>query len=206
VAVQEMARRFDLTTVSHSAAVFDPVKLAWMNRHYMKAADPGRLARLAAPYFAAAGFVTSTDAALEYIEALLPMAVGSVDRVEEIPERLTCIFRWDVARATTLVQGEPDGPAVIRAFAQEIAAAGPLDRERFRAAATRVRERTGRKGAALFHPLRVALTGAASGPELDLAVPSIDRGAELPAAAGVAPILSCRSRAQAVVARLSEAE
>lgn len=204
VAIQDMARRFDLATVSHSAAVFDPVKLAWMNRHYMKAADPGRLARLATPYFATAGFVTEpSETALRYLETLLPMAVGSVDRIEEIPDRLTCVFRWDVTQATLLVQAEPDGPAVIRAFADEVEGAGPLDREAFRAAAGRVRERTGRKGAALFHPIRVALTGEPSGPELDLAIPAIDRGAGLSVTAGVAPILSCRLRAREVVARLS---
>ena len=39
------------------------------------------------------------------------------------------------------------------------------------------------KGRALFHPIRVALTGEAGGPELDLAVPAIDRGAALPPSA-----------------------
>jgi hypothetical protein len=58
-----------------------------------------------------------------------------------------------------------------------------------------VRARTGQKGRALFHPIRLALTGDTGGPELDLAVPAIDRGAELPPAAGVAPILGCRERA-----------
>ena len=62
--------------------------------------------------------------------------------------------------------------------------AGRLDREAFRAVATRVKQRTGQKGKALFHPIRVALTGEAGGPELDLAVPAIDRGAELPRVGG----------------------
>jgi hypothetical protein len=35
------------------------------------------------------------------------------------------------------------------------------------------------------------------GPELDLAVPAIDRGAELPADAGLPPIRGCRERAAA---------
>jgi hypothetical protein len=43
----------------------------------------------------------------------------------------------------------------------------------------------------------VALTGEAGGPELDLAVPAIDRGAALPDSAGLAPIVSCRERAAA---------
>ena len=63
------------------------------------------------------------------------------------------------------------------------------------------RQRTGQKGRALFHPIRVALTGEAGGPELDLAVPAIDRGAELPRSAGVALIVGCRERA-AMFARI----
>jgi len=35
------------------------------------------------------------------------------------------------------------------------------------------------KGKALFHPIRVALTGWESGPELDLALPAIDHVAAL---------------------------
>src|SRR5207237_279598 len=92
------------------------------------------------------------------------------------------------------------GPrAVAVALAEELAAAPRLDREQFRAIASQVRTRTGQKAKAVFHPIRVALTGRAEGPELDLAVPTIDRGAELPADAGVPRILGCRERAAAFV-------
>ena len=50
--LDELARRFSLEDVSHSAGVFDEEKLAWANRHYLKAADP-RCSRLAAPSVAA---------------------------------------------------------------------------------------------------------------------------------------------------------
>ena len=53
---------------------------------------------------------------------------------------------------------------------------------RFAPRPARVKERTGSKGKSLFHPIRVALTGETGGPELDLAVPAIDRGASLPPA------------------------
>ena len=39
VPIEEMARRFSLSDVGHSAGVFDQEKLAWMNRHYLKEAD-----------------------------------------------------------------------------------------------------------------------------------------------------------------------
>jgi len=203
VPVLEMARRFDLAKVSHSAAVFDEGKLAWLNRHYMKVAAPARLAVEAGRFFAQAGFTADAPAAERYIADLLPLAVGSVDRLAEIPERVRFVFRWDAARAAAALAGEPDAGrafAAVAAFARETAGAGPLDRDAFRAAAGRVRQATGVKGRDLFHPIRLALTGEDSGPELDLAVPAIDRGASLPPGVVAAPIAPCAERAARVAA------
>ena len=58
--LDELARRFALENVGHSAGVFDVEKLAWMNRHYMKAAAPARIAAESARYFQARGFVAAT--------------------------------------------------------------------------------------------------------------------------------------------------
>ncbi len=68
--------------------------------------------------------------------------------------------------------------------------------------ATQVKTRTGEKGKALFHPIRIALTGRAEGPELDLAIPAVDRGAELPRGAGLPAVLGCRERAAAFLRAL----
>jgi nondiscriminating glutamyl-tRNA synthetase len=199
LSIDEMARRFDLQKVGHSAAVFDVGKLAWMNRHYMKEASQARIARDVLKYFVHSGFVThGTDASIGYIESILPMAVGSVDRLEEIPERVAFIFDWDAARAAELVRAESDGARAVQAFADEVANLGPLNREGFRAAAGRARERTGLKGRALFHPIRVAVTAAESGPELDLAIPAMDFAAALPAGSGLASVVACRERARLV--------
>jgi nondiscriminating glutamyl-tRNA synthetase len=202
--IGELARRFDLTKVSHSSAVFDTDKLAWMNRHYLKEAAPERLSALAMPSFLKAGYIAhDTTAARQYVESLFPMALGSVDRVDEIVERVAFVFAWSVETAAALVGAEADGARIMHALAAELESAGPLSRESFRAAATRVKDATGCKGRALFHPIRVALTGADSGPELDLAVPAIDRGAVLPSSAGVPPIPSCADRAKAIAALLA---
>lgn len=203
VPAAEMARRFDLSTVSHSAAVFDMAKLAWMNRHYLKEADPARVARLAMPYFERRGYASfSNDVSLEFVRSLLDMAVGSVDRLEEIPDRVAMLFEFDAARAAALIRAEAGGEPAVRAFADALRARGPLDKDTFRAAAAEARQATGLKGRALFHPIRVALTAVDSGPELDLLVPAIERGAVLPPEGGVVPVPSCAERVTAVVQAL----
>ena len=201
----EMARRFELANVSHSAAVFDTGKLAWMNRHYMKEAGAEKIAAMALPAFMKSGFVAhETDQARQYIASVLPLAIGSVDRPSEIAERVAFIFDWRIDRAIALLraEAEADSTRVALALDEELWSTGPLTKESFRAAAGRVKDKTGLKGRALFHPIRVALTGLESGPELDLALPAIDRGAMLPSSAGVPPIPSCADRARAITDRL----
>ena len=201
--IDELARRFSLAAVGHSAGVFDEEKLAWANRHYLKMADPHRIAELSVPYFNEAGVPLSPDArGIEFLASAMAMAISSVDRLDHVPARLALLF--DYSPEATLGDAEvgaemrAEAPrAVVRALAEALARAPRLDRERFRAVAEEVRTRTGQKGRALFHPIRVALTGRREGPELDLAIPAIDRGAELPRGAGVAPILGCRERAAA---------
>src|ERR687883_39637 len=60
--IDELARRFSLDAVGKSAGVFDLEKLAWVNRHYIKLADPRRLAELAVPFFTARGVVMAPTA------------------------------------------------------------------------------------------------------------------------------------------------
>jgi nondiscriminating glutamyl-tRNA synthetase len=212
----ELARRFKLEAVGKSAGVFDLEKLAWVNRHYVKEAASERLAELAVPFLRQAGILTgdaSTGApspeALAYLTSVMPMVKGAVDTLADIPARLHVLFAFDVRTAgasrerVMALANEAGAGAVIAALRDELAAAPRIaDRDAFRAIVDRVKAKSGQKGKALFHPIRVALTGEDAGPELDLAVPAMDRGAELPATAGITPIVGVRERAAAVAGLL----
>jgi glutamyl-tRNA synthetase len=198
----ELAARFRLEDVGHSAGVFDPEKLAWVNRHYLKAIDPDRAARLAVPFLREAGWLSEpAPADLEYVRMVIPPVAASIDRLDQLAGRLTFLFDYSASRAleTPSIREEAvRARPVIEALAEALAASPPLtDREAFRALAARVREKTGQKGKALFHPIRLALTGEPEGLELDLAVPAIELGAVLQAnsASGLSPIVSARARA-----------
>ncbi len=210
--IDELARRFSIGAVGHSAGVFDEEKLAWVDRHYLRTTGPARIVELALDYFKRGGLAGDVGpAALEYLAAVVPMAAGSVDRLDEIPSRLGFLFAYEPARAArdpevAEVLAHDGAREVIECLARELSRSPRLiDRDRFRAVVGAVKQQTGQKAKGLFHPIRVALTGAAGGPELDQAVPAIDRGAELPASAGLAPILGCRERAAAFVEALRNA-
>ena len=200
VPIEQLASRFRLQDVGHSAGVFDVDKLAWVNRHDLKAAAPDRLARLAMPYLMQHEWLSEPSSSdVAFLERVIPAAAASVDRLEQIPARLKFLFDYSAPRALEdpTVRAEAMGArSVINALAEELSASNRLlDKEVFRAAATRVRDRTGLKGKALFHPIRLALTGEPEGLELDLAVPAIEAGASLQAS-GITPILGAAERAR----------
>ena len=209
--VEELARRFSIEDVGHSAGVFDEEKLAWVDRHYLRAADPARIAQPGRAVLREGGArARAADAADSSTStAVVPMATASVDRLDEIPARLAFLFAFEPAAAlvdpdVAEVLSHDGARAVIECLARELSGRPRLaSREEFRAVVGVVKQQTGQKAKALFHPIRVALTGAAGGPELDVAVPAIDRGAELPEDAGLAPILGCRERAAAFAAALA---
>ena len=190
----ELARRFRLENVAHSAGIFDEDKLAWANRHYLKLCAPGRLAELAEPHLRARGQIRGplSAQAQAWLVQVLPGMAASVDRLPQLADRLAAVF----APPRAPLENEPGLPEVAAALAAELGTGLRLvDKDTFRALAGRVKDRTGLKGKGLFHPIRVILTGAAEGPELDLLVPAIDQAADL-RDSGLAPVASCQERAE----------
>jgi len=145
-----------------------------------------------------------------YLLSLVPLFNTSVDRLEQVPERVRQVFEFAAVAAMgdAAIRGEAsEGPAraVVAALAEELQSAPRLvDKVAFRGVADRVKQKTGQKGRALFHPIRVALTGAADGPELDLLVPAIERGADLDPSSGIAAIIGARERAQQFASALDQ--
>jgi glutamyl-tRNA synthetase len=61
---EQMVQWFDGSHLAKSPAQWDPAKLAWVNAHYIKQADDGRLSRLAATELGRRGVVVPEAAAL----------------------------------------------------------------------------------------------------------------------------------------------
>ena len=205
----ELAARFRLEQVGHSAGVFDPEKLAWVNRHYLKTIDPSRVASLAIPFLQSAGWLSQPSGLdVAFLTGVIPAVAASIDRLDQVAGRLAFLFDYSAARSL-----ERDGirdeairsRPVIAALAEELMGAPLFDKEAFRAMAARVRQRTGQKGKALFHPIRLALTGEDEGLELDIAVPAIEHGAVASAHddSGLGRIPNARERAVAFAALIA---
>jgi nondiscriminating glutamyl-tRNA synthetase len=210
--VDELVRRFDLSAVTHSAGVFDEDKLAWVNRHHLKAANPARIVELSLSFLRERGIVTGTlsGSAREWLLSIVPSLAASLDRLSQLPDRMRTIFSYDAGNTLARDEirremSERDSRRVVSALADDLQTSPRLnDREAFRAAVARVKGQTGVKGRGLLHPIRVVLTGEPEGPELDLIVPAIDRATRLSPADGLQSVTGARERASAFQSRLHE--
>jgi glutamyl-tRNA synthetase/nondiscriminating glutamyl-tRNA synthetase len=188
--LDELTKVFKIERVTASPAVFDFDKLHWLNRHYLKLADPARVVELAWPYFESAALLPPFDTAPAEISAwfarVTALFVPSVDRLDQLPGKADFLFHFDPAAARTSEENAPllvteTAQKVLGAFASRVrSAAGPVTPEQFKQWMNEIKSETGAKGKELFHPVRIALTGAHSGPEFDKLIPLIEEGSRLP--------------------------
>ena len=183
---EELVKQFSLDHITKSPAVFDNDKLNWLNRHYMKECPPRRLAELAAPFLQGAsqlGPQLGPDV-LAWIERVLDAVLKNVSLLSQLPEAARIIFEFDAQRALATPEfqellANPAAREVLKAFIPKVLAESTLTYERFREITKAVQKETGKKGKDLYHPIRMALTGAGSGPELEKLIPIYEEGAKL---------------------------
>ena len=149
----EQAKIYDISHISRSAARFDTRQLLAMN-HKLLAQTPYADVADRLPKGATEAFWLAIRGNIELLsEARLWHNVTDGDIIPPVQE------------------GEDD-------FLKEAASllpSEPWDDTTWKAWTTAVREKTGRSGKALFHPLRLALTGEEQGPELRDLLPLIGR-------------------------------
>lgn len=157
--MSELAQRFELAATSRSPAKFDPDDLVALNRgllHHMSFADArDRLAVLG----------ISGDTAEPFWTAVR----GNLDRLSDA-ERWWSIVRKGPEQAELT---EKDREYVRRAF--DLLPPDPWDQGVWKVWIDQVKQSTKRKGKAMFLPLRLALTGLPSGPELADLLPLLGR-------------------------------
>ena len=201
--LEELTQAFTLERVTPSPAVFDPQKLHWLNRHWIKQATPERIVALARPAFVEAGWLPAqTDnAAVEtWFAQVVALFSPAVDQLDQLPQKARFLFALDAQAAAAepenaAVLGAEIAQSVLKDFAARIAAVpAPVTPEAFKEVMNAVKAATGAKGKDLFHPVRILLTGAHSGPEFDKVIPLIEAGSRLPLPQ---PIASVQARVAA---------
>ncbi len=187
LSTQELVQQFSLDHIIKSPAVFDQEKLNWLNRHYLKQLPSAKLAEMAVPSLVEAGLLQEPVAApvMEWLELVVAAVINKIDYLSQLPEAVRLVFEYDVRAAADLlgaVESEDNAAArqvLKRVVSKILEEQQEITYPRFREILKEVQKETGKKGKELFHPVRVALTGADSGPELEKLVPIFEKGAEL---------------------------
>lgn len=102
--LEELVEAFDYTRINKSPAVFDMVKLRWMNGEYIKAMDFDRFYEMAEPYLKE---TLTKDFDLKKIAAMVktrievfPDIAGHVDFFQELPEYDIAMYRHKKMKTT----------------------------------------------------------------------------------------------------------
>ncbi len=176
--------QFSLDHITKSPAVFDQEKLNWLNRHYMKQATMARLAKLSVPFLARAGYIAEPvpNPTLAWLERVVDAVLKNLDTLSQLSEASRLIFEYEPCSPSHQaimdhLLNDNGAREVLTAFIPQVSE--PLTYEKFREIAKAMQKQTGRKGRELFHPIRVALTGAESGPELEKLIPIFEEGSKL---------------------------
>jgi nondiscriminating glutamyl-tRNA synthetase len=205
ISVENLIQKFELERVSKSSAVFDLNKLHWINRHYLKQCDPDRRVRLTIPFLEKSRFLGKVDdRARAWVGLVIDAVLGGINQLSELPEQAAAITEFDAARALSgpaveQVMHEDGAVAVVIQFLEQISVPDSEIIRDWKTIINTVKAKTGLKGKQLFHPIRVALTGNVSGPELDKLLPIFEQGNQLLLPK---PIKNCHQRVSEFVAGL----
>ena len=160
---EQLVAWFDTAHLVKSAAHWDPKKLAWVNNHYIKAADDERLARLVQPMIVARG----GQAELAHLTAVVALMKDRCDTVVQIADAAMLFYR-DVVVDPALLAATVT-PAIVPAlesFATQ-AADLPWDRASIAMLLKSVLAEHGLKMPQIAMPLRVLVAGQKETPSAD---------------------------------------
>ncbi|MGQ0383906.1 MAG: glutamate--tRNA ligase [Gammaproteobacteria bacterium] len=159
----DLPRAFDPAKLGRAPAHFDPVQLAHWQREAVRRLPPEQAADWLAPVLPADWPRADRQAAARLLQGNLLLPADAGDWILVLTGRLKPLRRED---AKALAEA---GPAFFQsALAAFAETGGDLAR-----LAEKLKASTGRRGAEIFRPLRIALTGRHDGPELAALLPAI---------------------------------
>eukprot|EP00752_Nemacystus_decipiens_P005945 g5369.t1 len=171
---EELHEAFDLRRVVKSSAVFDMTKLKWMNGQHLRALPVEELAPMVGSTLLEAGMCKDADGA--FAKGAASLLQGSLELVTDAVNQTKDVLGY---KFEEVIKSEESAELVGDGFSEVAAAivadydAGEMPMpgaEDFAPAFKKWIKAKGkaltRKGKRLFHPMRLALTGSMSGPDI----------------------------------------
>jgi glutamyl-tRNA synthetase len=173
-----MIALFDLGAVNRAPSAFNTEKLIWVNQQYIKAAEPASLAGLVREFMDAKGIDTSTGPGLAAVVDAQRERAGTLVELAELcrfyyqdfdgyaPSASKKAFKGAADEALSFVRGK-------------LEALDEWRRESIQQCIADTVNELGVGFGKVAMPLRVAVTGGAPSPDLDLTVALVGRQATL---------------------------
>lgn len=180
---EEMIEQFSYERFNPAPAVFDTVKLEWMNSVYLRALPHDELWRRVEPFLKKAGIDLPMandpawrDQALTVFKIKMSTLADAAVQFEPLSDA-----KFKIGDDAAEVLGWTETPKVLAAWKEELNK-HPSERiteEEFNAMQDRVKVAAGVKGKTLFQPIRVAVIGQPHGSELKILIPLLPKASLL---------------------------
>ena len=172
--VAEMIELFDIGQVNKAAAALNPDKLTWLNQHYLRDSNAERIAPLLEEKLIGLGVDVSGP------PGLTELAEVQKERVKTIAEMAdqSRLFYEDFEEYDEAAAKKHLRPVVFEALRQvkeSLAGLGAWDKEAIHGAINSVAEGRAMKFGKIAQPLRVAVTGGAVSPSIDVTLQLLGR-------------------------------
>lgn len=163
---QDMKDKFEIERCGKSPATFDPAKLLWMNGEYIRKKTAKELGDLAKPFFTNKAMSAIASSAYE---AAVMLELEKVKLLSDVP-KLTDFLLWDEyeyrEEAVHKVLKAEGAMGIVDELAKRLAVLDPFDVPGIEALCKTLAKDKGVKNGAIFHPLRVSVSGRTEGPSL----------------------------------------
>jgi nondiscriminating glutamyl-tRNA synthetase len=165
--MEEIINMFSLDRAGKSGAIFDEAKLEWLNAIYIRNCDVDKLTELLLPFIREAGYdvdLMNRGWLRQVVEALRDNLVTLADI--GLYMDIFIDDKYSISDEARAILGE-DTAAVVKVLRDELTQEKMPERDFYHDLIKSVRRKTGLKAKNLFLPIRAAVTGRTSGPELE---------------------------------------
>ncbi|MCK6598669.1 MAG: glutamate--tRNA ligase [Bdellovibrionaceae bacterium] len=179
LSLKEMMDSFSTDRLHSSGAVFDRVKLKWVNAQHLRAKNETDLWQLVEPFLVKnqVAFFSSPqwqNQALRIFKPYMETLVDAVELFKTLDDK-----HFQIQAESKEVYDWPSSPAVLKAWKDVLEASvdSEITEEGFLKLQDEVKTKSGTKGKFLFMPMRVAVIGKPHGTELKTIIPLMTKKA-----------------------------
>ncbi len=172
--MQEMIDTFDVADVNRAPSTFNPEKLLWLNQHYIKEADTDRLVENVKPRLVARG-ADFTDA--PELAMVVDMMRDRVQTLEEMADKSMYLFQAEIEYDENAAKKHlrPVAMELMQAAKTAFEGLPEWSTEAIAASIEAILTQHEVKIVKLAQPLRVAVSGTAATPSIDITLACVGR-------------------------------